>query len=570
MLAELRIKNFVIIDYIAIKFEKGLNVLSGETGAGKSILIDALSGVLGDKMTVDMIRTGFDKAVLEGVFDISALPDLTHLLDDYGIDTEGSELILRRELYASGKGRCFINASQVPLQKVKEIAEYLIDIHGQNENQTIMNISRQRNLLDSYGNLLPAVAEVKQLYETLASIRQKLTSFEIDEKEKQRRLDFNTFALKEIEAAALNPVDELELKKEATLLENSEKIFTAASESYELLAGDSGAFAKLRQAAKSLGSVSEFDGDISTILDNVNQALYSLEDASSALRDYRARADFSPERLNIIEDRLALIQTLKKKYGNTIEEVLAYADKLRQEINAISSGDEERERLQAQERKTVEAAKKAALQLSADRQKLAAELNSKVTKELQDLGMEGMKFVTDIQQEPSPEGDIESGGKTYMLYPHGLDKIEFLIAANAGEELRPLRKTASGGEMSRIMLALKNVILATDIVDTLIFDEVDAGIGGKTAEIVGRKLKQLSCKRQVILITHLPQIASMSSSHYFIQKGKTGDRVTTSVTRLNRKEKIREVARMLAGETVTELSMQHAEEMVANAEAIEQ
>jgi len=567
MLAELRIKNFVIIEDITITFEKGLNVLSGETGAGKSILIDAISGVLGEKMTVDMIRTGFEKAVLEGVFDISGLKAAAEILADSGIDCDDDTLIIRRELYANGKGRCFINSVQVPVQKLRDVAEYLIDIHGQNENQTIVNISKHRELLDNFASLAPLVASVRACYNDLASVRQKLASFNIDEKEKQRRIDFNTFALKEIDSAALSSSEEIELKKESTMLANAEKLFTGTSKSYEILTGDGGIFQRLREAASNLSSISEYDVEISNVLENVNQALFSLEDAAAALRDYSGKADFSPERVNQVEERLSLIQSLKKKYGDTIESILEYAEKARKELEAVISGDEEAERLKTDERRYIQAAKKTALELSAERVKAAAALEKKVVKELHELGMEGMAFKIEIKQEQSAEGDIESGGKTYMLYPHGLDRVEFLISVNAGEELKPLRKVASGGEMSRIMLALKNVILAADIVDTLIFDEVDSGVGGKTADIVGRKLKQLSKERQVLLITHLPQIASMSDSHYFIQKSKTGDRVTTSVRRLSRKEKIREVARMLAGETITDLSMQHAEEMIANAEA---
>ena len=567
MLTELRIKNFVIIDDLSIAFEKGLNILSGETGAGKSILIDAISGVLGEKMSVDMIRTGFEKAILEGVFDISSLQAVKEILDESGIDCEDDTLLLRREIYASGKGRCFINSVQIPLQKVRDVAEYLIDIHGQNENHSIVNVAKHRELLDSFANHAPLVASVRKCYEELSSIRQKLTSFDIDEREKLRRIEFNTFALKEIDSAALSSAEEIELKKESTILANAEKLFTGAGKAYEILSGDGGIFQRLREAALSLSSISEYDTEISNILENVNQALFSLEDASAILRDYRHKVDFSPEKVNQVEERLSLIQTLKKKYGDTIEDILVYAEKARKELNAITSSDEEIERLKVDEKRAVEDARKTALELSSKRQKAAAVLEERVVKELRDLGMEGMSFKVDMMQEQSPDGDIETGGKKYLLYPHGLDRIEFLISANQGEDLKPLRKVASGGEMSRIMLALKNVILAADIVDTLIFDEVDAGVGGKTAEIVGRKLKQLSGDRQVLLITHLPQIASMSDSHYFIQKTKSGDRVTTAVRRLNRKEKVREVARMLAGETITDLSLQHAEEMIANAEA---
>lgn len=566
MLNELHIKNFVIIDDLSISFEKGLNVLSGETGAGKSILIDAISGILGEKMTTDMIRTGFEKSTLEGIFDISGLPAVSEILNTLGIDFDDDTLILRRELYASGKGRCFMNSVQVPLQKIKLVAEYLIDIHGQNEHQSIVNVSKHRELLDSFAGLGDSVQEVRKIHDYLGSIRDKLNSFEIDEREKLRRIEFNSFAIKEIDGAELSLTEEVELKKEATILANAEKLFTGVNRAYEMINGEDGAFPKLKDVVQNLSGISEYDSEISNVLESVSQALLSIEDASYTLRDYQEKVDFSPDRINQIEARLSLIQNLKKKYGETIDDILNYAEKARRELHAITSSDEEIDRLKDEEKKTVALAKEKALALSAARKAAAADLEKKVMTELKDLAMEGTSFHVSIKLELSPDGDVESEGKTYVLYPHGLDKIEFMIAANQGESLKPLRKVASGGELSRIMLALKNVILSADIVETLIFDEVDTGVGGRTADIVGRKLKLLSGDRQVLLITHLPQIAAMSDSHYFIQKSKKGDRVTTEVRHLNRKEKIREVARMLAGETVTDLSLKSAEELISNAE----
>ncbi|PKL38874.1 MAG: DNA repair protein RecN [Spirochaetae bacterium HGW-Spirochaetae-1] len=567
MMTELRIKNFIIIEDLSINFQKGLNVLTGETGAGKSILIDAISGVLGEKMTTDMIRTGFEKATLEGSFDISAMPQVKEQLDDMGIEYDDDTLMLRRELYASGKGRCFMNAVQVPLTKVKDVSEYLLDIHGQNEHQNIVKISKHRELLDSFGGHQVQVEEIRKLHDYLNGIRDKLKSFEIDEREKLRRIEYNSFAIREIDAAGLSTTEEVELKNEATLLANAEKLFRAVNRTAEHLNGENGVFQQLKRAEQSLSTVSEYDTEISNILEIVKESLFSLEDVSCFLRDYQGKIDFSPERINQVEERLALMATLKKKYGDTVEDILEYAEKARRELHAITSSDEEIERLHDEEKRTVKTAKEKALALSDARKGAARMLEDLVMKELKDLGMGGTIFRVSIKREVSPEGDIETEGKTYVLYPHGLDRVEFLISANEGEDLKQLRKVASGGEMSRIMLALKNVILSSDIVETLIFDEVDAGIGGKIADIVGKKLKLLARNRQVLLITHLPQIASMSDNHYYIQKGKTGDRVTTIVRNLNRKDKVKEIARMLSGENITDITLQHAEEMVAHAEA---
>jgi DNA repair protein RecN (Recombination protein N) len=566
MLLDLKIKNFVIIEELSISFGRGLNILTGETGAGKSILIDALSGILGEKMTTDMIRTGFEKSSLEASFDISSAPQVLRMLEDSGIDCDEDTLILRREIYASGKGRSFANAVQVPASKLKELSEYLIDIHGQNEHQNIVKVSRHRELLDSFGGLEDEVATVGAIHERLQKLKDSISSFDIDEREKARRIEFNSFAVREIEAAVLKTGEEEELKNESTLLANAEKLFTEVTTASQHLSGDGGIVQKLKSSEQALSKISEYDPEIAGIIDTIKQALYTLEDASAYLRGYRTHIDFSPERINQVEERLSLIASFKKKYGDSIQEILAYAEKARAEMEAISSGEEQRERLKAEYRQAVKEAKEVALKLSDSRKETARKLETRVMKELADLGMSGTIFRVSLQREVNPQGEIEADNKRYMLYPHGLDRIEFLLSANAGEDLRQLRKVASGGEMSRIMLALKNVILSADIVDSLVFDEVDAGIGGKVAEIVGRKLKSLATNRQVLVVTHLPQIAAMSDSHYSVQKGKTGERVTTVVRHLNMKEKIKEVARMLAGETVTDLSMKHAEEMVRNAE----
>jgi DNA repair protein RecN (Recombination protein N) len=568
MLLELKIKNFVIIEDLAISFGRGLNILTGETGSGKTILIDALSGVLGEKMTTDMIRTGFEKATLEATFDISSAPQVRRILDESGIDCDDDALVLRRELYSSGKGRSFANAVQIPASKLKEISEYLIDIHGQNEHQNIVKVSRHRELLDSFGGLESEVAAVRAIHEKLQDLKDRLNSFEIDEREKARRIEFNSFAIREIDAAGLKTGEDEELKSESVLLNNSEKLFKEINNASRLMGGDGGILQKLKMAEQGLSKISEYDPEIAGILDTIKQALYSLEDASAYLRDYESNIDFSPERINQVEERLALISSLRKKYGDTIQDILNYADRARKELEFINSGEEEMERLKAQYRQAVKEAKELALRLSDRRKEVARRLESRIVKELADLGMSGTQFRVSIQREVNPQGEIEADNKRYVLYPHGLDRIEFLLSANVGEDLRQLRKVASGGEMSRIMLAIKNVILSADIVESLVFDEVDAGIGGKIAEIVGRKLKSLAGNRQVLVVTHLPQIAAMSDSHYSVLKGKTGERITTLVKQLNPKEKVKEIARMLAGETVTDLSIKHAEEMVRNAEKI--
>lgn len=562
MLLELKIKNFVIIDELTINFSRGLNILTGETGAGKSILIDALSAVMGERMTTDMIRSGFEKSIIEGAFDIANIPRIKEIMDESGIEEDGGSLILRRELYSNGRGRSFANATQIPVSKLREISEYLVDIHGQNEHQNIVKIAKHRELLDSFAGHGEDVRLIRDLHRRLSDIRESLASFEIDEREKARRIEFNKFAITEIENARLKSGEDEELKNESILLSNAEKIFKEINTASSMMNGDSGIMQLLKRTEQCLSAVTRYDEGAYNLLESVKEALYSLEDAAVYLRDYEKNIDFSPQRINEVEERLSLIASLKKKYGDTIQDVIEYGEKAQRELEAITSSDEEMDRLRNEQRRVNKDAKECALALSEKRRKAALELEKLVMKELGDLGMSGTVFRVSIKRELSPDGEIETDNKRYMLYPHGLDRVEFLLSANKGEDLRQLKKVASGGEMSRIMLALKNVILSADIVDSLIFDEVDAGISGKTAEIVGKKLKALSRDRQVLVITHLPQIAAMSDCHFSVQKEVKGDRISTIIKNLNEKEKVREVARMLAGETITDLSIKHAEEMV--------
>lgn len=565
MLRELRIKNFVLIEELSLEFGEGLNILTGETGAGKSILIDAISGVLGEKMSTDMIRTGCDRAVIEGVFDLGDSSSVKALLEDAGIDSD-QELVLRRELFASGKGRCFANATQIPVAKMKEVSDFLMDIHGQNEHQNIVRISAHRELLDSFGKNRDLVDSIGKLHSELQSIRESIESSEMDEKEKARRTEYLSFAIKEIDDAKLRRNEEEELKEEETILSNAEKIFSQINSSSTILRGDDGVLPRLKKAEQALSSVSEMDPLISQNLDSLRQAVYLLDDCATFLRSYESNIDFSTERINSVEERLSLISSLKKKYGGSIEEVLQYAEKSRAELEAITSSDERIEKLKDEFKNKVREAKDVALRLSERRIEAAQELEARVMSELTDLNMAGTVFRVSIKREVDPNGDIEYESKRYVLYPHGIDRVEFLLAANQGENLHELRKVASGGEMSRIMLALKKVILADDIVDSLIFDEVDTGISGKTAEIVGKKLKSLAVSRQILVVTHLPQIAAMSDVHFVVHKEKTGERTQTRVKKLSRQEKVNEVARMLAGEQITDLSKKHAEEMVSMSE----
>ncbi len=564
MLERLSITNFVLIEKLEIEFAKGLNILTGETGAGKSILIDAISAILGEKMSTDKIRSGFDRAIIEAEFSLENTDNIKSSLDDAGIECSDNTLIIRRELFASGKGRCFVNGMQMPATKIAEFSDYLLAIHGQNEHVTMTKSSTHRELLDNYADNTIRVSQIGSLYKALYDLKERIRSTEMDEREKQRRIEYLQYAVDEIDKARLSPGEEESLKEESTMLANAEKIYDSVYKSSQMLKEDNGILILLRKIEQNLSQVSEFDSALSSELDRVREAIYQLEDTSSSLRSYVQSTDFSPERLNEIEERLSTLQMLKKKYGSTVHEVIKFGETSHAELDSITNSEEAREKLLSEYKQRVVQTKKAAFELSQIRSQKAAELEARVMEELGDLNMKGTVFSVRISQEISENGLIEDKERKIMLYPHGIDKIEFMLAANKGEKLTELRKAASGGEMSRIMLAIKKVLLSRDIVESLIFDEVDSGISGKTAEMVGRKLKSLAAERQVFVITHLPQIAAMADRHYCVKKESTSDRTFTTVELLSKDKQIMEVARLLAGEKITDLSLEHAKEMIGS------
>jgi len=566
MLLELKIKHFIIIDELNLKFNGGLNILTGETGAGKSIIIDALSALMGAKITIDFIRKDFEKSIIEGIFDISNLRPIKMILTDSGIDFDNEILVLKRELYLNGKGRCFANSTQIPISRLKEISDYLIDIHGQNEHQNIIKISKHRELLDNFSGHYDLVDDVNRLYYKLKDLKEKINSFEINKKDERERKEYLSFVINEIESAELIQNEDDDLINQSKILLNAEKIFNELNNALVLLNDDIGIIQKLQIVEQGLSSFSGYDSNISSILEIIKESLYSLQDASSMLRDYKNNIDFSPDKINVVEERLSLISNLKRKYGNSIIDILKYASNAKKKINALISSDEEIEILKEEYFLTIKETKEKALALSQKRILSAKRLEDGVMNELKDLAMASTIFKVSIEREASPDGEIEENNKRYVLNPYGLDKIEFFISTNKGEDLKQLRKIASGGELSRIMLALKRIILSTDIVESLIFDEVDSGIGGKIAEIVGTKLKSLSKTRQIIVITHLPQIAAMSDNHFTVKKETLKGRSITNINQLDRTQKVEEIARMLAGKNITDLSIKHAEEMVSFAE----
>jgi DNA repair protein RecN (Recombination protein N) len=562
MLVDLSIRNFAIIDELTVTFSRGLNILSGETGAGKSIIINAVNLILGDRAAGDLIRTGEDEAVVEAVFILPDRNPIHEFLFEKGIENTPEGLIIRRVISRAGKNRIFINGAQVTLATLGEVGEELINISGQHEHQTLLVPDRHIDIIDAYKRLMPMRDEMGGAVKRLKGLLDEFTSHSMSEDEKARRIDFLKFQIAEIEEAKLVAGEEDGLKSERDLLVNAERLFRSAEEGHQLLYGMEGSAAERIGAAVSrLKEIAEIDKGLAGLAESLADALYAVQDAGKELSAYASRVSFDPDRLEEIEARLKLIGGLKKKYGSTVEEVLAFLERARSEYAGIERGEERIEEL----KREIDAQKKRALELatalSQRRKEAAREFAGAVEAEVASLNMSGTQFVVSIRPiAAGPADDPAAGG--FLLTPRGIDKVEFLISPNVGEEPRPMSRIASGGELSRILLAMKKTLAATQVIPTLIFDEVDAGIGGATAEVVGKKLKEVSAYQQVICITHLAQIAGFADTHYTVAKSTRDGRTVTSMERLSADERVMEIARMLSGEKITETTINHAKEII--------
>lgn len=549
MLTELNIKNFAIIDSLNITFEKGLNVLTGETGAGKSIIVDAVELALGGRASSEMIRSGCDEAVVEAAFDISDASGISEKLSEMGLEGDDA-LVIKRTVSASGKNKVFINGSMATIAMLSDIGEFLVDIHGQHEHQTLFKVERHIDVIDEYAAVGPLREEMAGVYSELNRVKNELESLKVSEADKEKRLDVLKFQSDEIGKASLKENEEEGLLGERKLLANSEKLFDAGNTALELLYAQAGSALELvKKADSKIREIATLDESLKPTAESVNSVYASIEDAAMTLRDYIGKISFEPERLNEIEERLDLIGRLKRKYGNTVSEVLKYKEEVDRKLEGIEKAEERITELEKEVETLKASGLKIAETLSDKRKKASRELKNMVEVELSDLGMKKAVFEVRIDR----ISDITA---------KGFDRVEFLLSSNPGEVPKPLSKIASGGELSRIMLALKKVLAGPSGVPTMIFDEVDAGIGGGIAEVVGKKLKEVAKGRQVLCITHLAQIAAMADLHYAVSKGENKGRTTTTVSRLSGDERVDEVARMLGGMTITEATKRHAEEMI--------
>ena len=562
MLKELSIKNFAIIDQLRVEFAPGLNVFTGETGAGKSIIVDALNLALGERASSDLIRTGSDEAVVEAAFELNSHGPaaVRAILADQGIAIEpGEDLIVRRVISSAGKNKVYINGSLANLATLADLGARLADIHGQHEHQSLLAIDLQRDMLDSFGGLMDRRDVFGTLVDRYQGARQALAELEAGEREKAQREDLLRYQANEIEGARLQEGEDETLAAEQRVMMNAEKLAgLAASADDTLYSGEGAVLAGLKRAITNVREIAAIDANLVPTLELLESGRAQVEEAARDVSSYADRVEFDPARLEEIGDRLELIQKLKKKYGATIAEIVSFGEKAAGELAKIGKSGEEMARLRTEIAAVKEQLTAKARELTKRRTAAARELEKKVEAELGHLGMKKTVFQARITQEPGE--DTNDGLK---VSESGADRIEFLISPNPGEEPRPLARTASGGELSRIMLALKTILVEGDPIPTLVFDEVDAGIGGAVAEEVGRKLRKIAGRRQVFCITHLAQIASMATSHYGVSKSVKQDRTSTEVKVLDRAERVDEVARMLGGRTITDATLKHAEEMLS-------
>ena len=562
MLKELRIKNFAIIDELHVHFGHGLHVFTGETGAGKSIIIEALSLALGGRASAEMIRSGEEMASIEAAFDLIDQPAIAELASAHGIDIAGDELVIRRAISAS-RNRVYVNGALSTVSVLELLGAKLVEIHGQYEQQTLLHPEHQLDIFDSYAGVLDLRRALERHYYYSQGLRKRLAELAAQADERLRRQQLLQFQLQEIDRAELRAGEEDELRAERQILLHTEKLLQVTQSGGELLyAGEDTIIERLGRVLSMVDEVSTIDPTLKPVLEDLRAALYQLEEAGRTLGDYASRVEFDPVRLGEIEERLAELSAMRRKYGATVEEILSQRGSLATELETLQQQAENVDVLRDEVASVEHQLREQALELSQRRVAVGEALERAVEGELHALSMSGARFVIAFRRTGDPTGYITLGDTPVALSPTGIETVEFLFTSNPGEEPRPLAKIASGGEISRVMLALKSILAAIEHVPTLVFDEVDAGIGGGVAEVVGRKLKGLTAACQVFCITHLPQVASRGDVHFLIEKQVVSGRTVTAVRPLTQRERVDEIARMSGGLVITETTRKLAAELL--------
>lgn len=553
MLNQLSIRNVAVIDKLDINLHDGVSVLTGETGAGKSIIIDSINMILGDRANKELVRYGTDKAVVQAVFD--APKSVINILEENDIDVEDETVIITRQVTKEGKSAARINGMVVTLNILREISDRLINIHGQHDNQALLTPIRHITFLDAYADNEEYINRYKDILSKKREIEKKISSLEMDEQEKMQRIDLLEYQVTEIKKASLEKGEEDDLREQRDIYTNAEQITKSVNEAYmNLYEGDEiqSAYDGISIAVNEIFQISDLNPQLKSIYDTLNEIMYSLEDTAHEIKEFGETVEFDEQTLNEIEERLDLISRLKRKYGNSIEEILEYLKKAESELNDIKLSDERTNELKEELKNITKELKEKGNVLTQRRENAAKVLEENIEKSLHELNMEKSKFKVNIENDGT-------------FYDNGMDKVEFLISTNPGEPLKPLVKIASGGELSRIMLAIKSILADSDGVDTMIFDEIDTGVSGKAAMSIAKKLAVIAKNKQVICITHLPQLTAMADNHYLIQKNTDGELASTTLKELDEEGRELELARIIDGGEVTELALSHAKQMLENA-----
>jgi len=557
MLSLLHIENIAVISSADISFEPGFNVLTGETGAGKSIVIDAIGAVIGARTSRDLIRTGAKSARVSAVF--QGLPALSWFAQQELGPDENGELLIERTLQPDGKNTCRVNGRPILVSQLRELGRQLLNIHGQHDGQQLLDETCHLGYLDSFGELGPLRDDYLAAYQAARACRKSLQSLQMDESEKARRMDTLRYQIDELERGSLKPGEEEELSQRRALLQNAERLTDAIQGAHQALSGgddSEGAVSLLMEAEQSLSNGGRYSEALDKLAAQAAELRYALDDLSEQVRDAQSSLDFYPGELDEVESRLDVIYRLKRKYGDSVEEMLEYLDRCKNELDEIQFSEERAQKLEKELAAALKTAGEKAKKLSQARKKAAEALSKRVQSELTQLDMPKVRF-----QAAFGEKDCEDG-----MDETGMDEVRFLMSANLGEELKPIQKIASGGELARIMLALKNVLAENDQVTTMVFDEVDTGVSGRAAQKVAEKLFQVSANRQVLCVTHLPQIAAMGDVHFSVEKGEAEGRTFTAVEQLDRERRRQELARLTSGDRITQTALDGAEELLSGAE----
>ena len=556
MLSLLHIENIALIQSADIRFEPGFNVLTGETGAGKSIVIDSIGAVLGERTSRELIRTGAKSALVTAVF--TQVPNLPWL-EENGFPTGEEELLLQRELQGDGRNVCRIDGKLVTVAQLRELGRQLLNIHGQHDGQQLLDPASHLGYLDQFGGCQPLLESYQEAYRKWHDIRREMDKLQMDEAERSRRVDTLNYQIQELERAQLKAGEDEELSARRTLLRSAGRLMEAVQSAEFALSGDEdrdGACSLIAQAEGEVQGVSSISPELGELSEKLTALRCAADDAADTLRDLSRSFDFSPGELDQVEERLDLLYRLRKKYGPTVEDMLSYLDRCRKELDQIQYADDTLARLEKDLKKAQKEAARRGESLSQARREAAGALQARVQEELRQLDMPKVQFQTEF----TPKGGEAGMDET------GLDEVQFLMSANLGEALKPIQKVASGGELARIMLALKNVLAEGDQIGTLVFDEVDTGVSGRAAQKVAEKMAQVARGKQVLCVTHLPQIAAMADTHFSVQKGEREGRTYTRLERLDRSQRREELARLIGGASITPSLLESAEELLRQAE----